>query len=102
MIFMQTNRYRGMQRLRVPLQEVHRKLSRWLSFSNFWSGMVAARLFTVHAPSGRGEKEGARNTPGGRFHTVSASLSLSWFTLAVPCSKAFQYLPSGLIHQKRQ
>ncbi len=91
-----------MQRLGVPLKEGHRKLSRWLGFPHFWSGLVAAWIFTGHAPSGRGNKGGARDTPGGWFHTVSASLSLSWFTLAVPCSRAFQCLPRGLIHQKRQ
>ncbi len=91
-----------MQWLRVPLEKGHGKLSRWLSFPFLWSGLVAARLCPGRAPSGRGDTGSTGGTPGGRCHTVSASLSLTWFTLAVPCCRACQSLPSGLIHQRRQ
>jgi hypothetical protein len=55
-----------MQRLGVPLEEGHGKLSRWLSFSFLWSGLVAAWLFPGRAPSGRGDTGalGAHPTAG--------------------------------------
>ncbi len=95
------NKYRRNAAAGVPLEEGHGELSRWLSFSLLWSGLVASWLFPGRAPSGRGDTGCTGGTPGGRCHTVSASLSLTWFTMKVPCCRAFQSLPSGLIHQRR-
>ncbi len=101
MFLMQRNRYRR-NAMAEGLEEDIRKLSRWLGFPLFWSGLVGAWLFTGHAPSGRGSKEGTKSTPGGRYHTVSTGVSMFWFSLAALCSRVFQSLPCRLIHQKRQ